>query len=264
MLTFFREVGNAGADHKGGLVNSIRVSEITASLQGLSAPDKVAKAIDYFGFAKIALATSFSIEDQAITHMAWMHNPKARVFTLDTGRVFQETYDVMQQTKEAYSITIEECVPEAAEVASMVEEKGPNLFYESVGNRHLCCDIRKVRPLRKKLASVKAWITGQRRDQSVTRSELETVELDPQFAIIKINPLADWTEGQVWEYIKKNEVPFNRLYNIGFRSIGCAPCTRAVNKGDDIRSGRWWWESPEHKECGLHQRPASYESTRKA
>ncbi len=230
----------------------------------MSATDVVANVIDYFGPEKIILATSFSIEDQALTHMVWSHNPKARVFTLDTGRMFQETYDVMQQTRDIYSITIEECVPDAGDVASMVEKKGPNLFYESVENRRLCCDIRKVRPLRKKLESVGAWITGQRRDQSMTRSGLETVEWDAQFEKIKINPLALWTEDQVWQYMKVNNIPFNRLYTIGFRSIGCAPCTRAVGKGDDVRSGRWWWESPDHKECGLHSRPASYKSIGKA
>jgi phosphoadenosine phosphosulfate reductase len=231
------------------------VNELAAAVGDMSAPDVIARAIDYFGFERIALASSFSIEDQAIVHMAWSHNPKARVFTLDTGRNFQETYDVMQQTKDQYSLIIEECFPDAADVAAMVAEKGPNLFYSSVENRVLCCDIRKVRPLRKKLASVDAWITGQRRSQSVTRSSLETVEWDAQFEIVKINPLADWTEDQVWEYVKKKNVPFNRLYNAGFRSIGCAPCTRAVEKDEDVRSGRWWWESSEHKECGLHRRP---------
>jgi phosphoadenosine phosphosulfate reductase len=231
-----------------------RLPVLQKAVLGKSAPDIINLAIAEFGVDRVALATSFSIEDQVITHMAWAHNAKARVFTLDTGRVFQETYDVMQQTKDDYSMTIEECVPEAADVARMVEEKGPNLFYSSVENREFCCQTRKVRPLRRKLASVDAWITGLRRDQSITRSGLDVVEWDAQFEIVKINPLAAWTEDQVWGYIKTNNVPFNRLYNLGFRSIGCAPCTRAVGPDEDVRSGRWWWESPEHKECGLHNR----------
>jgi phosphoadenosine phosphosulfate reductase len=230
----------------------------------MDAPLVVAHAIDFFGVEKIICATSFSIEDQTITRMARLHHPKARVFTLDTGRIFQETYDVMQQTKDEYSMTIEECFPDAADVAAMVEEKGPNLFYASVENREACCTIRKVRPLRKKLATVDAWITGLRREQSATRSSLDMVEWDAQFHLVKINPLAEWTEGQVWDYVKTNNVPFNRLYKAGFRSIGCAPCTRAVGTDEDVRSGRWWWESPEHKECGLHRRPSSYLSTGKA
>lgn len=234
--------------------------DLAAEMLAMSAPEVIAHAIDYFGFGKIGLASSFSIEDQAITHMAWTHNRQARVFTLDTGRIFQETYDVMQDTKEKYSMTIEECVPDAGDVASMVEEKGPNLFYWSVENRELCCKVRKVLPLRKKLSSMDAWITGQRRDQSVTRTAMDVVEWDAQFEIVKINPLAAWTEDQVWEYVKKNNIPFNRLYDTGFRSIGCAPCTRAVNKGEDVRSGRWWWESPDHKECGLHPRPVAHQS----
>jgi phosphoadenosine phosphosulfate reductase len=232
-----------------------RLAALQKAALGKDTAGVISWAITEFGVDRVALASSFSIEDQAITHMAWSHDRKARVFTLDTGRIFQETYDVMQETKEKYSMTIEECVPDAGDVASTVEEKGPNLFYLSVENRQLCCDIRKVRPLRKKLASVDAWITGQRREQSVTRTGLDVVEWDAQFNNIKINPLAAWTEDQVWEYIKTNNVPFNRLYKAGFRSIGCAPCTRAVGKDEDVRSGRWWWESPDHKECGLHRQP---------
>jgi phosphoadenosine phosphosulfate reductase len=239
------------------------INELRDSLRGKNAHEIIARAIDRFGYEKILVATSFSIEDQAITHMAWSHNPKARIFTLDTGRLFQETYNVMQQTMEGYKITIEECVPDAVAVALMVEENGPNLFYKSLENRKKCCDTRKVAPLRNKLGSADAWITGQRRGQSVTRMDLEAVEWDAQFGIFKINPLALWSEEQTWDYLKLNNVPYNRLYDAGFSSIGCEPCTRAIGRYDDVRSGRWWWEPAEHKECGLHPRTDSIKSTGK-
>jgi phosphoadenosine phosphosulfate reductase len=170
--------------------------------------------------------------------------------------MFQETYDTMQQSVERYQNSYEVYAPEAADIAALIAKDGPNLFYSSVENRKACCAVRKLKPLRKVLATVDAWICGLRRDQSVTRTEVELVSWDAEFSIYKICPLYDWSEAQVWDYIKKNNVPYNALHDRGFRSIGCAPCTRAVSPGEDIRGGRWWWESPEHKECGLHRSPA--------
>jgi phosphoadenosine phosphosulfate reductase len=212
----------------------------------------VQQSLEHFGVERIALATSFGAEDQVLTDMVVRANPAARIFTLDTGRLFQETYDTMQRSMERYHIGYEVCAPEAADIAALIAKDGPNLFYLSVENRKACCNVRKMKPLRKELGTVDAWICGLRRDQSVTRTEVELVSWDAEFGIYKICPLFDWSEQQVWDYIKKNDVPYNPLHDQGFPSIGCAPCTRAVLPGEDIRSGRWWWESPEHKECGLH------------
>jgi phosphoadenosine phosphosulfate reductase len=213
-------------------------------------------SLERFGVSRIALASSFGAEDQVLTDMWLCANPAARIFTLDTGRMFQETYDTMQQSVERYQNSYEVYAPEAADIAALIAKDGPNLFYSSVENRKACCAVRKLKPLRKVLATVDAWICGLRRDQSVTRTEVELVSWDAEFSIYKICPLYDWSEAQVWDYIKKNNVPYNALHDRGFRSIGCAPCTRAVSPGEDIRGGRWWWESPEHKECGLHRSPA--------
>lgn len=220
-----------------------------------SAEEALRLSLERFGISRIALASSFGAEDQVLTDMLARINPQARIFTLDTGRLFQETFSAMQQSMERYGIRYEVCAPEASEVAALVASDGPNLFYDSVEKRKACCDVRKLKPLRKVLATVDAWICGLRRDQSVTRGEVELVSWDPQFGIYKINPLVEWSEQQVWDYIRERNVPYNVLHDHGFRSIGCAPCTRAVQPGEDIRAGRWWWESPEHKECGLHRSP---------
>jgi phosphoadenosine phosphosulfate reductase len=225
-------------------------------LTAANAEDALRQSLERFGVGRIALASSFGAEDQVLTDMLARIQPAARIFTLDTGRQFQETYDTMQRSVERYHIGYEVCFPDAAEVESLIAKDGPNLFYMSIENRKACCDVRKMKPLRKKLATVDAWICGLRRDQSVTRTEVELVSWDAAFGIYKICPLFDWSEQQVWDYIKEHNVPYNPLHDQGFSSIGCAPCTRAVAPGEDIRSGRWWWESPEHKECGLHRSPA--------
>jgi phosphoadenosine phosphosulfate reductase len=218
--------------------------------------DALRRSLEHFGAGRIALASSFGAEDQVLTDMLVRLNPAARIFTLDTGRQFQETYDTMQRSVERYGIAYEVCAPEADDIAQLISKDGPNLFYLSIENRKACCEVRKMKPLRKKLATVDAWICGLRREQSVTRTEVELVSWDAAFGIYKICPLFDWSEQQVWDYIKEHNVPYNPLHDQGFPSIGCAPCTRAVAPGEDIRSGRWWWESPEHKECGLHRSPA--------
>lgn len=200
----------------------------------------------------IALASSLGAEDQVLTDIVLKLNPKSRIFVLDTGRLHQETYDTMAASSEKYGFTYEVYFPKGDAVQDLVSKKGPNSFYESVENRKECCFIRKVEPLNRALSTCKVWITGLRREQSVTRTDLKKIEWDDTHGIIKLNPLADWTTDQLWQYINAELVPYNKLHATGFPSIGCAPCTRPINAGDDIRAGRWWWETPEQKECGLH------------
>lgn len=201
----------------------------------------------------IALSSSLGAEDQVLTKMIADIDPLTKIFTLDTGRVFPETYDLMARTNEKYGIKLQVYFPEAKKVEEMVNEKGINLFYESIENRKLCCNIRKIEPLKRAFTGLEAWICGLRKDQSVTRFYTNLVEWDEGNGVIKINPLLNWSEKQVWDYIKTNEVPYNVLHDNGFPSIGCQPCTRAIKPGEDVRAGRWWWETPEQKECGLHK-----------
>lgn len=203
---------------------------------------------------RIALSSSLSIEDQLLTDLIAKIEPATRIFTLDTGRLFPETYSLIERTRMKYPITLEVFFPDASEVENMVRESGINLFYESVDQRKKCCHVRKIQPLKRAFLGLEVWICGLRREQSVTRQDMQMVEWDTANGLIKLNPLIDFTEGQVWNYIKKNQVPYNKLHDQGFPSIGCQPCTRAVEAGEDIRAGRWWWENPEHKECGLHGR----------
>lgn len=201
---------------------------------------------------KIALASSLSAEDQIITDIMVKADKDAKIFTLDTGRLFPETYDLIQKTNDTYNILINVYFPNSEKTEKMVNEKGINLFYDSIENRKRCCTIRKIEPLKRAFQGLDVWICGLRREQSITRNDTQKVEWDNANNILKINPLIDWTETEVWNYIKKYKVPYNALHDQNFPSIGCQPCTRAVKKGDDIRSGRWWWENPETKECGLH------------
>ena len=202
---------------------------------------------------KVAKASSFGAEDSVIIDMMTKINPEARFFTLDTGRLNQETYDVMDQLEKKYNIHFEVMFPDAQEVEEMVRAKGINLFYDSPENRRLCCGIRKVHPLKRILSTLDGWITGIRRDQTSTRESASFIEIDEKYnAILKINPLLNWTWEQVWNYIKENNVPYHKLLDKGYPSIGCEPCTRAIKAGEDLRAGRWWWESNENKECGLH------------
>lgn len=220
--------------------------------KNVSAMKIISWALDKFGSGKIALASSFGAEDQVLTDMLVKTGKKISVFTLDTGRLPQETFDVLEDTRKHYQIKIEVLFPETQAVENMEREYGPNLFYDSVENRKKCCGIRKVEPLKKKLFSLQAWICGLRREQAITRKGISVIEWDEAFNLFKINPLVDWTERQVWEYLKENQVPYNKLHDKGYPSIGCLPCTRAIKPGEDIRAGRWWWETPEQKECGLH------------
>lgn len=209
-------------------------------------------------FPNIGLASSFGAEDVVIIDLLSKADPerRAKIFTLDTGRLPEETYEVMDQIRARYGVPIASYFPERSAVEKLEKEKGFYSFRESVENRKECCGIRKVEPLNRALAGLDAWITGLRREQAVTRTDLAKVEKDAAHGgMAKINPIADWTTQQVWDYIRKHQVPYNRLHDQGFPSIGCAPCTRAVRPGEDIRAGRWWWELPEHKECGLHGKP---------
>jgi thioredoxin-dependent adenylylsulfate APS reductase len=203
---------------------------------------------------KISLSSSFGAEDVALIDMLWRIDPKARVFTLDTLRLPTETYTVMDQIRLRYGIELEVYYPDLDAVRPMVEEHGFNLFYKSLEMRHLCCGIRKVEPVERALKDLDAWTTGLRRDQALTRANIRKVEPDDAHpGKVKLNPLADWTSDQVWEYIRENHVPYNELHDKGYPSIGCAPCTRAVDPEEDPRAGRWWWElDPNSKECGLH------------
>ncbi|WP_426093887.1 phosphoadenylyl-sulfate reductase [Flavobacterium sp. DSR2-3-3] len=202
---------------------------------------------------KVVFSTSFGQEDQVITALIAKNDLPITIFTLDTGRLFQETYDVFHKTLKKYKKEIKVYFPEASEVENLLNQKGPNSFYESVENRKECCFIRKVAPLTKALKGNSIWITGLRAEQSENRNDLDLFEYDEKFDIMKFNPLLKWTLEEVKKYIDHNNVPQNALHKQGFVSIGCAPCTRAITADEDIRAGRWWWESS-HKECGLHQK----------
>jgi phosphoadenosine phosphosulfate reductase len=203
--------------------------------------------------SQIVFSTSFGQEDQVITDLIAKNEWPIAIFTLDTGRLFQETYDVFHKTVKKYKVSVETFFPETSQVEQLLNTKGPNSFYESVENRKECCFIRKVAPLKKALSGNAIWITGLRAEQSENRNDLAFFEYDAHFDIIKFNPLLKWSLTEVQKYLDENNVPQNTLHKKGFVSIGCAPCTRAIVEGEDIRAGRWWWESSQ-KECGLHQK----------
>jgi phosphoadenosine phosphosulfate reductase len=201
---------------------------------------------------EICLSSSMGAEDQVLTHMLMKVNPSFRIFTLDTGRLFPETLNLIQKTRDHYNASIEVFFPDYRMVQQMVREKGINLFYASVEDRKYCCNVRKMEPLKRALTGMKAWMTGIRKDQTINRFNTQVVEWDEANGIVKINPLYRWSEKMVWEYIRSNNIPYNELHDRNFPSIGCQPCTRAVAPGEDTRAGRWWWEDQGHKECGLH------------
>lgn len=221
--------------------------------KGMKAEDIIKFAAKEFG-ERVNFASSLGEEDQVITDMISKVAPPIEIFTLDTGRLFPETYELLAKTQKRYPMTFKVYYPDNEALEDMVRNHGINLFYESVANRKMCCGIRKVEPLQRALKNVDAWISGLRRAQSLTRSTVETVEWDEANQKIKINPLAYWSLEDVRRYILANKVDVNPLHAKGFVSIGCSCCTRAVKPGEDIRSGRWWWEQPEQKECGLHNR----------
>lgn len=214
-------------------------------------------AAEYPG--KVVFSSSFSFEDQVITHEILSKGLNIEIFTLDTGRLFSETYSVWSRTIEKYNASIKAYYPLAQDLEAFVVSKGPNSFYESVENRKSCCHIRKVEPLRRALAGKAVWVTGLRAEHSANRQDLPMVEWDESNQIIKYHPLLHWSTDEVAQYIRQHQVPYNPLHDKGFVSIGCAPCTRAIKPGEDFRAGRWWWEDASKKECGLHTHAAPVE-----
>ncbi|KAA0893292.1 phosphoadenylyl-sulfate reductase [Oryzomonas rubra] len=230
---------------------SANIPEITAN----ATPAEILRAGIEAAGGPVSLACSFSLEDVAIINIAHEAGLSLGVFALDTGRLNEETYEVADALVERYHLHIDWFFPRHEEVERLERAEGLFSFRESLDKRHACCHIRKVEPLSRALTGLAGWVTGMRREQSVTRSDLKAVELDSlNGGILKINPLIDWSEEQLTSYTDEHRLPKNRLYSQGYRSIGCAPCTRAVQPGEDARAGRWWWENPENKECGLHRR----------
>ena len=217
----------------------------------LSLPELLQELVVMFP-DKVAFSTSLSFEDQVITHHIFSNDLPIRVFTLDTGRIFPETYSVLNSTRERYKKDIEVYFPDFKSVEKLVTQKGPSSFYDSLENRKECCAIRKVEPLNRALQGVECWITGLRSEHSESRKALPIVDFDEQRQIQKVNPLANWSLDDVKAEIKKYNIPYNVLHDKGFVSIGCQPCTRAIKEGEDFRAGRWWWEEQSKKECGLH------------
>jgi len=203
-------------------------------------------------FSLVAFANSLGAEDMVLTDLIARHQPDIAMFSLDTGRLPKETYDLIQEVSQQYSIPLHVYFPDSKLVEEYVTQHGINGFYDSVDNRKGCCFVRKVEPLRRALKGKDAWITGMRRDQAVTRGTLEVSSFDADNGLQKFNPLLDWSNKDVWAYIRQYDVPYNKLHDEFYPSLGCAPCTRAITPGEDIRAGRWWWEDPAHKECGLH------------
>jgi phosphoadenosine phosphosulfate reductase len=225
------------------------IKQLTAGLDPVGALKKLAETFA----GEMVFSTSFGWEDQVITHMIFTNNIPIKVFTLETGRLFPETYYVWNRTMEMYENTIFAYYPQNGPLEKMLNEKGPSSFYESVENRKECCGIRKLEPLNRALAGNKCWITGIRAEQSVNRQDMHNVEWDEAHNLVKFHPIFEWTLEEVKAYIKQYNVPYNTLHDRGFPSIGCQPCTRAIREGEDFRAGRWWWEDQSKKECGLHE-----------
>jgi len=227
------------------------IQHIKQQTAGLSPVEALQLLADRFA-GEIVFSTSFGWEDQVITHMIFANNIPIKVFTLETGRLFPETYYVWNRSLEMYGQPIHAYFPDAGKVQQMVSSKGPNSFYESVDNRKECCHIRKIEPLKRALSGNQCWITGIRAEQSANRQDMENVEWDESNQLVKFHPIYSWGLDEVKQYIRDNNIPYNTLHDRGFPSIGCAPCTRAVQPGEDFRAGRWWWEDQSKKECGLH------------
>lgn len=241
--------------------NTQKLEREIQPLQDSDAEQVVRWALERFD-NQVALASSFGVEDMVLTDMLLSISPRARIFSIDTGRLPKETYDLMERVRERYGVRIEVFAPQGSQLEKMISENGPNAFYRSIELRRLCCNVRKVEPLGRALQGLSAWICGLRRAQAVTRQELKKLEIDEAHGgILKINPLLEWSDEEVWNYIKERDIPYNALHDQSYPSIGCAPCTRAVQPGEDIRAGRWWWETPEQKECGLHRTHSSKTDT---
>jgi phosphoadenosine phosphosulfate reductase len=217
-------------------------------------PSVVLAAVEARFGDRAAIATSFGVEDIVLMHLAKAHAPSARFFTLDTGRLHQETYEVMDAFRRRFGVAIDVYAPETKAVEALVGAHGPMSFRDGVSERKACCAIRKLEPLKRALAGKAAWVTGLRREQADSRANVDVVSFDDAWGLWKFNPLAALTKADVWAYVREYRLPYNRLHDVGYPSIGCAPCTRAVAATEDDRAGRWWWEQLEHKECGLHAR----------
>jgi len=234
------------------VLDELEAGELAIEFDDQEPQEVIGWALERFG-RKMAICTSLQAESLVIVDMAWRIDPNVRVFTIDTGRLPQETYELIDRVRAKYGIALEVHVPDAGQMEAMVRRHGVNLFYRDVPSRLLCCQIRKVLPLRRVLSRLDAWVTGLRREQWATRSNIRKIELDHDHGgIVKVNPLADWAEEEVWEYIRAHDVPYHPLYDLGYTSIGCAPCTRLIQPGQDARAGRWWWEQGAPKECGMH------------
>ena len=232
--------------------SEIKIAALNRRFEQASAREMITWATETFQ-SSLTFACSFGAEDMVVLDLLLRADPEAHVFLLDTGRLPQETYDVIERSREYFGRDFTVFVPMTDALETLLQAGGPNEFYRSREARQACCRIRKVEPLARALNGRTAWLTGLRREQSVTRSTLPFVEGDAAHGgMLKLNPLAEWSEAQVWAYIREHALPYNRLYDNGFSSIGCAPCTRAVRVGEELRAGRWWWETAEQKECGLH------------
>ncbi len=229
----------------------MHTQKLLQGIRGLEIVESLKYVADLYP-AKVVFSTSFGWEDQVISHIIFKNNLPIKVFTLETGRLFPETYYVWNRTLEMYGKQIHAYYPNTHAVENMISTKGPSSFYESVENRKECCGIRKVEPLKRALSGNSVWITGIRADQSMNREHMDNVEWDEGNQLLKYHPIFDWTLEKVKDYISENNIPYNPLHDKGFPSIGCAPCTRAVKEGEDFRAGRWWWEDQSKKECGLH------------
>jgi phosphoadenosine phosphosulfate reductase len=235
-------------------ISSEVLDDIASTRLEALAPVEVLEWANKAFHPRLALSASFGgPEGMVILDMMHRINPRSRVFVLDTGRLPQATYDLIDRVRDRYDKDVEIVFPEASAVQKLVQDHGANLFYESIEKRQLCCQLRKVEPLNRKLAELDAWVSGLRRDQNVTRTETPKVEIDRVHqGMVKVNPLAEWTADDVWSYVREHSVPTNRLHGKGYPSVGCDPCSRAIKEGEDARAGRWWWERPETKECGIH------------
>lgn len=234
-------------------IDSRQIAEWNERFSACGPQEMLAFFMEKYG-KRLALSSSLGVEDQVLTDMMVKIDSDVRVFTLDTGRLFPETYQLIARTEDHYHIRMEVMFPTAESVENMVRENGINLFYKSLELRKKCCHVRKMESLARAFRTLDVWVCGLRREQSVTRRQVHPVEWDEANSLLKLNPLVSWTESDVWDYVRKEAVPYNVLHDKGFPSIGCQPCTRAVEPGQDIRSGRWWWENPDQKECGLHVR----------
>ncbi len=229
-----------------------KIAELSDKIKGLDITQAIRLLSDTFA-GKAVFSTSFSLEDQVISHAILENKIPVDIFTLDTGRIFPETYSVWNSTNQRYQTQIKAFTADYKTLQDYLTEKGPNAFYESVENRKQCCHIRKVEPLKRALKGQQLWVTGLRAEHSAARQDLQMLEWDEGHQLIKFHPILHWTTEEVREFVTKNNIPYNTLQDKGFVSLGCAPCTRAIKPGEDFRAGRWWWEDDSKKECGLHE-----------